>query len=92
VLERTVHLSYGDVPAEEYAWQMTMDALVHGWDLARGIGANESLDPETATAVYQMLQPMKDDLAASGMFAAPIDVPESAPIAERLLALLGRRV
>ncbi|WP_326949759.1 TIGR03086 family metal-binding protein [Amycolatopsis sp. NBC_01307] len=35
VLERTVHLSYGLVPAREYGWQMTIDAAVHSWDLAR---------------------------------------------------------
>src|SRR5438105_4840075 len=37
-MERTVHLSFGDVPGEVYTWQVFTDLLIHGWDLARGIG------------------------------------------------------
>ncbi|HEU4399007.1 MAG TPA: TIGR03086 family metal-binding protein, partial [Actinomycetota bacterium] len=38
--ERTVHLSFGDVPGSEYAMQLFADHLIHGWDLARAIGAD----------------------------------------------------
>ena len=34
-------LSAGDRAAAEYCWEMTTDALIHSWDLARGIGADE---------------------------------------------------
>ena len=34
-LERDVHLSFGDVPAPVYLWQMTVDLVVHAWDLAK---------------------------------------------------------
>lgn len=37
-LARTVQLSYGQRPAEDYLWEMTTDLTVHAWDLARGIG------------------------------------------------------
>ena len=36
---RTVHLSFGDFTAEEYAWQVLADHVVHSWDLAVAIGA-----------------------------------------------------
>ncbi|MGH3622796.1 MAG: TIGR03086 family metal-binding protein, partial [Sciscionella sp.] len=40
VSQRTVHLSFGNAPARDYGWQMTLDLAVHGWDLACAIGAD----------------------------------------------------
>jgi uncharacterized protein (TIGR03086 family) len=86
-----VHLSFGDLPAEEYGWQMTMDLLIHGWDLARGIGADESMDDELVREIYDKTVPMMGDLAGSGMFDPPIDADKDALPSVRLLALFGRR-
>ena len=44
-LARVVHLSYADRPGEEYAREMIFDLVVHSWDLARGISADDTLDP-----------------------------------------------
>lgn len=49
-MERTVHLSFGDFPGREYAMQLFTDLLIHGWDLARGAGQDERLDPELVEA------------------------------------------
>src|SRR5690606_40630030 len=49
--ERTVHLSFGDAPGSLYLWQMTFDLAVHAWDLARGIGADDALDPGLVRAL-----------------------------------------
>ena len=46
VLDRTVHLSFGDFPGREYLGQLTADHVIHAWDLARGIGGDERLDPD----------------------------------------------
>ena len=86
-----MHLSYGDVPAEDYLTQLTGDFVVHAWDLARGIGADDRLDPELVTFVYDTAEPMADAFAASGMFAPRVDVSEDADAQTRLLALFGRR-
>jgi uncharacterized protein (TIGR03086 family) len=90
-LEGTVSLSAGDKAAAEYCWEMTTDALIHSWDLARGIGADETLDPELVHEVHTNLLPMADMLAASGMFAPPVDGPDDADEQTRLLGLLGRK-
>ena len=45
-LERTVHLSSGPTPATEYVSQLFADHLIHAWDLARAVGADDRLDPE----------------------------------------------
>ena len=50
VLDRTVHLSFGETPAEEYLQQLFADHLVHGWDLAVAIGADRTIDPESVQA------------------------------------------
>jgi uncharacterized protein (TIGR03086 family) len=92
VLRRTVHLSYGDVPASGYCWDMTIDATIHTWDLARGIGAEETLDPELVDLALDSLEQHVDELQASGLFAPPVPVGADAPAQTRLLALLGRRV
>ncbi|HEX7097018.1 MAG TPA: TIGR03086 family metal-binding protein [Acidimicrobiales bacterium] len=90
-LTRTVHLSYGDVPAEHYCAEMTWDATVHSWDLARAIGADDRLDPSLVEFALSVVEAQAAQLAASGLFDPPIDVPADADQQTRLLALVGRR-
>ena len=90
-LDRIVHLSFGDLPAADYLTQLTSDFVVHAWDLARGIGADERLDPDMVRFVYDAAEPMAEMLAASGMFGERIPVADSADPRTKLLALFGRR-
>ena len=90
-LERTVHLSYGDVPGEHYAFELGSDLLVHGWDLARGIGADGRLDPELAAFCYERWLPRAGTLRASGLFGPEVPVPADADPGTKLLGLMGRR-
>lgn len=91
-LTRTIHLSYGDFPAEHYIREQANDQLIHAWDLGSAIGAPVQFDPAVAEELYQAALPRKDELAASGLFAPALAVPETADIQTKLLALLGRRV
>ena len=86
-----VHVSYGDVPAQSYVDEVATDVLVHTWDLARAVGADEQLDPELVQLALQRLDGQQDMLAASGLFGPPVTVDEDAPAQTRLLAALGRR-
>jgi uncharacterized protein (TIGR03086 family) len=90
-LDGTVLLSSGERPMSEYCWEMTTDALIHSWDLARGIGADEALDPEVSQLVYDRTRPMAEQLQETGMFKPPVPVPDDAPLPTKLLALFGRR-
>lgn len=90
-LRRSVALSYGDRPADEYCQEMTMDLTVHAWDLARGIGADERLDEELVRDVLGFIEPRVEELVGTGLFAQPVAVGEDATAQTRLLALLGRR-
>ncbi|MFG2822486.1 TIGR03086 family metal-binding protein [Kitasatospora sp. NPDC048365] len=89
-LGRTVHLSYGDRPAEGYCREMTVDAVVHGWDLAVGLGADARMAADAAEFALAEVTPYADALVASGLFAPPVAVPVGADVQTRLLGLVGR--
>jgi uncharacterized protein (TIGR03086 family) len=90
-LDTTVHVSYGDVPAARYLTEMTLDATVHAWDLARAVDADEQLEPELVGFALSVVEPNLALLAESGMFGPPLPVDDDASSQDRLLALLGRR-
>ncbi|WP_199440108.1 TIGR03086 family metal-binding protein [Umezawaea beigongshangensis] len=89
-LLRKVHVSSGRISAEEYGWQMTLDLTVHSWDLARGIGVDDRVDPALAAAVLSRVEPQVEAWRGSGMFGDAVPVPEDADDQDRLLGLLGR--
>ncbi|UQX03860.1 TIGR03086 family metal-binding protein [Streptomyces sp. RerS4] len=90
-LERTVTLSYGPTRGAAYCAELTADCVVHAWDLARGIGADDRLPDGLVEFALKEVMPYADGLAASGMFAEPLDIPAGANAQTRLLALVGRR-
>jgi len=90
VLEGTVLLSSGERATDEYCWEMTTDALIHSWDLARGVGADETLDAELVELVYERTLPIAEHLHETGLFAPPVPVPGDASLQTKLLALFGR--
>lgn len=89
-LERTVHLSFGDVPAELYLGQRITDLLVHGWDLAVATGQDGRIDPDLAAWAWQANEPHREMIEAADAFADPVPVPDDADPQTKLLGLLGR--
>jgi uncharacterized protein (TIGR03086 family) len=87
-----VHVSYGDVPAHAYVDEVATDVLVHTWDLARAVGADEQLDPELVQLALERLDGQQEMLASTGLFGTPVVVADDAPPQTRLLAALGRAV
>jgi nitrilase len=90
-LERTVHLSFGDVPGREYANQLFADLVVHGWDLATAIGGNTRLDPELVDACAAWFAGVAEQYRRSGAVGPRVEVPADADPQTRLLADFGRR-
>jgi uncharacterized protein (TIGR03086 family) len=89
-MERTVHLSFGDVPGSEYTRQLFADLLIHGWDLARAIGADERLDPGLVDACAAWFAQVEDGYRAAGAIGARPEVPAGADPQTQLLAAFGR--
>ena len=93
-LDQIVHHPAFDMPATQHLQFRTGDLLVHSWDLARAIGADETLDPAVVDAVWESLLPLAEALPASGAFGSGASgtLGNSATRQERLLDLCGRRV
>ena len=90
-LERIVHVSFGDIPGEEYVRQLTTDHLVHAWDLARAVGAGDELDTELVEFVYEYLLSSVHHWREAGVVGPELQAPAGADRQTRLLALVGRR-
>ncbi len=84
-------VSYGPVPGEIYAGHRFVDVLIHGWDLAKATGQDATLPADLVEACFEVIEPQKDLLKASGMFGSEVDVPPDADRQTQLLATLGRR-
>ncbi len=89
-MERTVHLSFGDAPGREYTMQLVADLVIHGWDLARAIGADERIEPDLVAAVSIWFAAVADAYREAGAIGPPPAVPEGADDQTRLLAEFGR--
>lgn len=90
-LDQAVSVSSGEMGARDYLWEMTVDATVHAWDLARGIGVDERLDPELVRRIHAEREKDPDALLDSGLFAPPVQVTAHADLQARMLGLMGRR-
>lgn len=87
-----VHVSYGDIPGESYVFDVMTDLAIHGWDLARAIGADETLDPETLDVLFDAFKAKEEELKASGVFGSKVVPPSGADKQTQLLAVFGRVV
>ena len=90
LLQKTVDLPFGTVPAEFGLGIHFLEVLVHGWDLAKATGQEAKLDPDLAQAAYDMISPVIEMGRAGGAFGPEVPVSPDAPIHERLVGLLGR--
>jgi len=68
VLERIIPHPAGDFPGAVVLNFRIGDATMHAWDLARAIGADETLNAELVAHVWEGIQPMVPIMGASGRF------------------------
>lgn len=92
VLEKTVKLPFGEMPAGVALNIAVFDVLTHGVDIARATG--QSVDDaeliETALAFgHQMIGP---ELRIPGVFDPEQPLASDAPAEDRLLAFAGRKI
>lgn len=90
VLEKTVHLSYGDNPARVYIGHRVIDLVIHGWDILKSTGQPDELDPELVEAVVELVKPDLSGFQGSGYFGTAVEVSEDEPLQTQLLGWLGR--
>jgi uncharacterized protein (TIGR03086 family) len=64
--------------------------VIHAWDLARAIGADESVDPELVRFAYDEMVPQFEQWRTAGAFGPKVEVAEDADLQTKLLAEAGR--
>lgn len=69
---------------------LTVDVLVHAWDLSRAVGLERTLDPQLCQASYDRSLANRTLLVEAGAIEPTVSVPDDAPIQDRLLSLYGR--
>jgi uncharacterized protein (TIGR03086 family) len=89
-MERTVHISMGPTPCSEYCAQRTEDLLIHAWDLARGIGANDDLPEELLRPVHERIVKYADMYRQFGALGPKVEPPPDADFQTLVLAVYGR--
>ena len=92
-LDGMVEHPAGDFPRRMFCGFRVADGACHAWDLARAIGADETLDVELLQFLWDDAQPQRDMIAATGMFGegASGTLGDDAPLQTRYLDLMGRR-
>jgi uncharacterized protein (TIGR03086 family) len=70
---------------------VSSDLVFHGWDLARATGQDAAMDPIEVVRLWGA-GPTYDmsSLRVPGILGPEVQVPEDAPLQDRLLGLLGR--
>ncbi|MEU5399892.1 TIGR03086 family metal-binding protein [Streptomyces sp. NPDC005963] len=80
-----------DLPAA-LAGQVALNELVvHGWDLARATDQPYAPDEASLRVSYALLEPVDDDPGRGSIFGPVVDVPEGAPLLDRVVGRSGRR-
>lgn len=82
---------YGTFPATASAVINLGEVVVHSWDLAKATSQLGTLNPDMAGLIYDLYSfvPL-DGMRAAGQLGSAVDVPADAPVADRMLGLLGR--
>ena len=92
-MDRIVAHPAMEMPGSQLLGFRIGEYALHGWDLARAIGADDTIDPDVVEALWGILDPMAGMMAASGMFGEGPSgsLPDDAPLQVRVLDLSGRR-
>jgi uncharacterized protein (TIGR03086 family) len=70
---------------------LSLDLVVHRWDLAHGLGLDDTIPSEDIARVSAAVEQFGDAMRGPGAFGPALEAPEGADEQTRLLALLGRR-
>lgn len=81
----------GPMPAGRFAMFPFLDIVIHKWDLAKGTKQDAAIDSSLAEVSYAALSHAIEGARKSGAFGPEVQVPMSASIQDKLLALSGRQ-
>jgi uncharacterized protein (TIGR03086 family) len=92
VLAKELDGPNGRMPAGEIIGRLvSMDLVVHTWDLGQSVGLDVRLDEELVQAAYETLKPMDQMMRQPGVFGPKVEPPAGADPQTEFLCFLGRR-
>jgi uncharacterized protein (TIGR03086 family) len=90
VWEGDVDFGTAKMPALDIASMVIKEMAVHGWDVATATGQKFHVSDDTAAFVLHVVDKHGDVYRQYDGFAAPVPVPDDAPVFDRALASSGR--
>lgn len=66
------------------------EVVVHGWDLARATGQPYTVDDASLRSSYELMEPTGGAPGDDAIFGVPVEVPEDAPLLDRVVGRAGR--
>ncbi|HEY6493555.1 MAG TPA: TIGR03086 family metal-binding protein [Trebonia sp.] len=88
--ERSLDVMGSATPAADVAALNIAEMVLHGWDLAAATGQAYTVSDQAATAALRAAEANAELFRQYQGFADPVEVPSTAPVLDRLLALSGR--
>lgn len=93
VLGQTVAMPFGEVPGAVAVSVATLEALQHGWDLARATGQNVEMSAELSATGMEMAKQFPPELVRQpGVWDTERECAADASEHDKLAAFLGRVV
>jgi uncharacterized protein (TIGR03086 family) len=89
-IDGTVKSRLGEFPATWSVGQHLANLAVHAWDVAMATHQSTSLDPEVARVALDWARENLKPQFRGQAFGPEVEVPENAPIYERLAGFFGR--
>lgn len=86
----------GMMTAHQFLVAMATDHIIHGWDLARATGQDDTLDADVVQVAYGMMTSPEGSMFVEmgrqmGFVGPAVGVSDDASIQDKLLAHMGRR-
>jgi uncharacterized protein (TIGR03086 family) len=89
VMDRTLTLPTGPMPAPVAAWSSLLELVVHGWDVGQATGETIDIPDELAVPVLRFARGAIGDADRGDNFAANLGLGDTP--SEQLVAFLGRK-
>ena len=92
-LEKPFAMPWGETQGEALLGLVVTETVVHGWDLAQATSQEIPVD-DVAEWIYQMSTGMMEpqgNFPRGTNFGPPVDVPDDAPVQDKMLAYFGRQ-
>jgi uncharacterized protein (TIGR03086 family) len=90
-MARTAHHPTGERTGTQLLEMRVLDVTVHTWDLARSIGADETLDPDMVAFALTLSDTFEAGREHGSFAPPPEETSAHIPAQTRLLTLSGRR-